>query len=578
MGDVDRRDFLALSALAGGAAVWSGCVPHDAVEGASRGGRAAGMADGVADLVVTNATVYTSDDALPRAQAFAVEAGRFIVVGSTDDVMNLAGPDTEVIDAAGMTVVPGFIDAHCHPSYAGIRHLKDVNVDVRSIAGVQSALRERASRTPPGEWINGFLYDDTKLEDGRPLRRTDIDEAVPDHPVRVVHRGGHTAVYNSKAFELAGVTAQTPDPEGGKFYREDGELTGKVAEHARGMIDRLIPTGSTREERAESIALIGKLMSAAGLTSVHETGGEQDGLIAYKDAYEAGELRFRMYYFPWGGDPHATESLFGALKTAGIHTGFGDDWFRIGAVKYGADGSASERTMAMSTPYVGRPDDYGILTMTQEELHEAADDAVRHQFQIGVHANGDRAIDMVLTAYERARAQWPRTDPRFRIEHCSLVNDDLLRRIKAIGAIPTPFYTYVYFHGNKWGEYGAQKMEWMFAHRRFLDAGIPVAGASDYPPGPFEPLMAIQSMVTRTDMQGREWGRSQRVTVPEALRICTLNGAHASFEEDLKGSITAGKLADFVILGADPHETDPGEIIDIPVVRTVVGGRTTHEA
>ena len=209
---------------------------------------------------------------------------------------------------------------------------------------------------------------------------------------------------------------------------------------------------------------------------------------------------------------------------------------RIGAVKYGADGSASERTMAMRTPYIGRPDDYGILTMTQDEIYAAVDDAVQHGFQIGIHANGDKTIDMCLNAYERAQRDMPQADPRFRLEHCSLVDDELLQRIKNIGAIPTPFYTYIHFHGEKWHEYGADKMEWMFAHRRFLDYGIPVAGASDYPPGPFEPLMAIQSMTTRKDMSGQEWGPSQKVTVEEALRICTINGAHASFEESIKGS------------------------------------------
>lgn len=185
---------------------------------------------------------------------------------------------------------------------------------------------------------------------------------------------------------------------------------------------------------------------------------------------------------------------------------------------------------------------------------------------------------MCLNAYERAQRDMPQADPRFRLEHCSLVDDELLQRIKNIGAIPTPFYTYIHFHGEKWHEYGADKMEWMFAHRRFLDYGIPVAGASDYPPGPFEPLMAIQSMTTRKDMSGQEWGPSQKVTVEEALRICTINGAHASFEESIKGSITPGKLADYVILGDDPHTVDPESIKQIPVVRTVVGGRTTHEA
>jgi predicted amidohydrolase YtcJ len=266
--------------------------------------------------------------------------------------------------------------------------------------------------------------------------------------------------------------------------------------------------------------------------------------------------------------------IFKGLKAAGVRTGFGDEWLRIGAVKFSADGSASERTMRMSTPYEGRPDDYGILTMTQEEIHEAVEDAHRHDFQIGIHANGDVTIDMVLNAYERVQRLWPRKDPRHRIEHCTLVNPDLLRRIKAAGVIPTPFYTYVHYHGEKWAEYGEEKLEWMFAHRSFLDYGIPVAAASDYTPGPYEPLMGIQSMVTRKDYKGRVWGANQKITVDEAIRVCTLNAAHASFEEGLKGSIEAGKLADFVVLAEDPHLVDPDHIKEIGIVRTVVGGKT----
>jgi len=572
MSEVSRRDFMALSGLAAGGAVWAGCTPtnNDQADTAS---------SGKADQVVTNGNIYTIDDTAPRSQAFAVKNGRFFAVGSNSDINNLIGPGTQVIDATGMTVVPGFIDAHNHPFYSGTKHLKQVNLDIRTIEGIKSALAERAQNTPPGQWVEGFLYDDTKLEDGRPITRADIDAAVPDHPVSITHRGGHTGVYNSRAFALAGITSDTPDPEGGKFYKENGELTGRVAEKAKDPLESLIPSGTTREERAESIRLIGGLMAKAGLTSIHETGGGTENLVAYQDAQESGELHFRIYLFSSGGTSGiAGPQLFDGLKQAGIRSGFGDEWVKIGGVKYGADGSASERTMAMSTPYVGRPRDYGILTMSQDEIYAAVEDAVRHGFQIGIHANGDLAIEMCLNAFERSQANMPQADPRFRLEHCSLVNDDLLRRIKDVGAIPTPFYTYVHYHGNKWGEYGADKMEWMFAHRRFLDYDIPVAGASDYPPGPFEVMMGIQSMVTRTDMQGREWGASQKISVQEALRICTINGARAAFEEGSKGSITAGKLADYVILSDDPHTTDPFAIKEIQVIRTVVGGRTTHEA
>ena len=561
MSQFNRRDFLKLGGVGAAALGVGGCQ--------GSGQDAAGAEP---DLVLLNGRIYTVDEAQSRAEAFAIKHGRFLAVGSNDDVRNLVTARTEVIDAAGMTVTPGFIDAHSHPS--GVRELTGVNVDLRSIAEIQQAMRRKAAETPPGYWVTGYKYDDTKLREGRPVSRKDLDEAVPDHPAMIGHRGGHTGVYNSKAFEIAGVTAETPDPPGGKFYREDGELTGKVVERARRVFNNVGKTEEiTREVRQAGVKFISEQMTAAGLTSVHLTGGGSTTFTAFQDAYAAGEMRFRLYFFPSG-----SSAMFEGLKAAGIRTGFGDEWLRIGAVKYGADGSASERTMRMSTPYVGRPDDYGILTMTQQEIHEAVEDAHRHGFQIGIHANGDVTIDMVLNAYERVQQQWPRPDARHRIEHCSLVNPDLLARIKAVGAIPTPFYTYVHYHGNKWVEYGQEKMRWMFAHRSFLDYDIPVAPASDYMPGPFSPLMAIQSMVTRKDFDGRVWGPNQRITVEEALRICTINGAYASFEENLKGSITAGKLADFVVLADDPHEVDPDQIKEIQVVRTVVGGHTMHLA
>ena len=568
---ITRSDFLRDSAALAAAAA-AGAVPASVLAGDVRREEPlphVRRARVHADLVVLNARVYTIDDALPSAQAFAVYAGRFLAVGSNDDIRNVIGPNTEVVDAAGMVVVPGFIDAHSHPD--GVSELINVDTDLGSIAAIKAAMRRKAQQTPPGYWVRGFKYDDTKLAEGRPLTRRDLDEAVPDHPAVVGHRGGHTSVYNSRAFELAGVTVNTPDPAGGKFYRENGELTGKVAERARNAFGRVgLSQPVTRETRQAGVKLISEQMTAAGLTSVHRTGTGAEALTAFHDAYDAGELRFRLYAFPSGG-------LFRTLKEAGVRTGFGDEWLRIGAVKFSADGSASERTMYMSTPYIGRPDDYGILLMPQEEIDAAVEEAHRAGYQIGIHANGDRTIAMVLNAYEKIQSKFPRADARHRIEHCSLVNPELLRRIAAGGYIPTPFWTYVHYHGEKWVEYGEQKMQWMFAHRSFLDHGIRVPGASDYMPGPFQPMMAIQSMVTRKDMAGRVWGANQRVTVAEALRIGTLHGAYASFEEREKGSISAGKLADFVILAEDPHNVEPDRIKHIQVVRTVVGGRTMHD-
>ena len=527
------------------------------------------------DLIVVNARVFTVDAALPRAGAFAVKDGRFTAVGRDADIRHLAGRATQVLDAAGMTVVPGFIDCHCHPHNGGVNDLYHVNADRRTIGALQDALRQKLAGRPPDLWIEAFMFDDTKLSDG-PLTRAQLDAVTIRHPIAVYHRGGHTVWYNTRALELAGITRDTPDPAGSRYFRlENGELSGRVTgQLARAPFLRVGQresfTAAQRRERSRlGMQHMSKLLAKAGLTSVHDANASEEILQSYRDAREQGELRHRAYV-------NVGPPVFARLKQEGLRTGAGDEWIRIGGVKRSADGSASERTMRMSTPYVGTSD-HGILYLTQQEIDDAVEDAHRHGWQSAIHANGDVTIDMVLTAYERALRQWPHPDRRHRIEHCTLVTPDLLKRIKATGTIPAPFWTYVYYHGEKWEQYGEEKTRWMFAHRSFLDAGIDVVGASDFGPGPYEPMMALQSMVTRTDYRGKVWGANQRVTVDEALRIGTLNGARASYEEHLKGSITRGKLADFVLLEKDPHEVPPETIKDIRIARTVVGGRTTFE-
>jgi predicted amidohydrolase YtcJ len=523
------------------------------------------------DLIVVNAKIYTVDTGAPRAEALAVKNGRFVAVGTTADVRNLATARTRVIDAQQATITPGFIDTHCHVS--GVNELYAVNANVRLVRELQANLRAKVDKTPPGQWVNAVMFDDTKLD--VPLTRRHLDEVSRDHPIVVGHRGGHTSWYNTKALELAGITRNTPDPEHGRFFRDQtGELTGRAAEAARNVFGKVgrretFTPDQQRERGRNGMRHISELLTAAGLTSVHDAGADRDRIVAYEDARTNGELRHRAGFLVRGN------ATFNGFKAAGIHYGFGDEWIRVVGVKYGADGSASERTMRMSTPYVGT-NDFGILTMTQQEIDEAVEDAHRHNFRVAIHANGDVTIDMVLKAYEKVLSKYPKPDTRFRIEHCSLVNPDLLRRIKALGVIPTPFWTYAHYHGEKWKEYGPEKMQWMFAHKSFLETGITVPGASDYGPGPFEPLMAIQSMVTRKDYNGNVWGPRQRVTVDEALTIATINGAFASHEEHQKGSITVGKLADFVMLEKDPHDVNPDTIKDIKIVRTVVGGKTMY--
>ncbi len=558
-----RRQFVSSTAIAGAALLPAG---HSLL---------AAEAPGIsADQLLVNARIYTMDDRLPLAEAIALRGNRILAVGNRADMLRLKGRATTMTDLEGAVVFPGFIDSHSHPD--GADEVTGADVNVRSISAIQDAMRAQAGKTAPGEWVVGFKYDDTKLAEERPANRADLDQAVPLQPAIIRHRGGHTAVVNSRGLELAGITRDTPDPDGGHFGRdENGELNGFVAEKA--LTDVIGQAGVwpeiTRGVRQQGVAYLSGLMSAAGLTSTTDAAGSVENLRAYQDARAAGELKTRISFMPYGPLP-----LYSELKAASLRSGFGDDWIRFGAVKYWADGSASERTMRMSTPFAGKPDDYGILTMSQAEIDAAVDDAVAHNWRIGIHANGDVTINMVLNAYERVLQGWQGPNPRFRIEHCSLVNPDLLRRIKATGTVPTPFYTYAHYHGEKWSDYGAEKMQWMFAHRSFLDYGIPVAPASDYTPGPFEPLMAIQSMVTRKDFKGTVWGANQRISVAEAVRICTVNGAYASNEEHIKGSLSPGKLADLVVLAADPHDADPDQIKNIKVLRTVVDGKTVYSA
>ena len=413
-----RGEFLGFGAALAGAFT-AGALPAGRKAMRPLAAQPAPAAGGEPDLVVVNARVLTSDAAAPRAEAFAVTHGRFIAVGSTGDIRNLATSRTTVIDAQRMTVVPGFIDAHSHPS--GVQELYGVNTNLRTVREIQSAIKQKAENTAPEVWVTGFMFDDTKLD--RPLTRKDLDEATTEHPVSVAHRGGHTNFYNSKAFELAGITNQTPDPPDGRFFRENGELNGRVAENARSVFSRVgkresFTAEQQRDRARKGMAHMSKLFNAAGLTSVHNAGTSQEQILAYEDCRKNGELTHRAYMMI------RSPQAFSGLKAANIYTGFGDEWIRVGGVKFVADGSASERTMRMSTPYVGTTD-YGILTMTQEQLYEAIDDAHSHNFQVGVHANGDVTIDMVLKAYERALQKWPDANRRHRIEHCTLVNPDL---------------------------------------------------------------------------------------------------------------------------------------------------------
>ena len=533
-----------------------------------------------ADLVVFNAKVYTVDSRVPKAEAFAVKAGRFVAVGSNADVKGLIAKGTQTFDAMQMTVVPGFIDCHNHAP--GNTLLYEVlvgnpyEVEFVTISSIVDKLRAKARETPPGTWVEGFFFDDTKVKDKRPLNVHDLDQVSKDHPVAVHHRGMHTSFYNSKAFELAGINENTPSLPSGTFDRDAiGDLNGRVTDRARDAFNKvgkrpIFTEEQTMQRDRDGLAYISKQFVRYGVTSVHHEGGN---LAALQQVRARGELLHRVSY-------EASDRVLDAMIGAGIMTGFGDEWIRFGATsEHTVDGSFSERTMALSTPYLGVTPPYkGNVTETQDELNAWVERVHRAGIQVNCHANGDVAIDMVLTAFERAQRLFPRADARPKITHCTLINDDLIRRIKAAGVVPAPFTSYAYYNSDKFVFYGEELMKRCMAYRSLLDAGIPVAAGSDFGPGPFDPRMAIQGMVTRTGWDGKTWGANQRIAVEEALRVNTLNGAYNSHEEGIKGSITSGKLADFVVLSDDPLTMDQTKIKDVQIVRTFVAGSAVFHA
>lgn len=522
------------------------------------------------ELILHNGNIWTVNDKLPRAQAIAISNGRILAIGTDAEVLSLAAGLSKKIDLGGKTALPGFIDAHAHPCESGVEHLRMVACDKESIRDIQSALRQRAAQTPPGQWVMGFLYDDGKTP--HPISRQELDAAVPDRPVLVRHRGGHTIFVNSLALKTAGVDEKTPDPAGGRYEHDSsGQLTGHVADQAIEPFLKLTAFTPSRDDYREGAKLISKIFTSKGVTSAGDADASTENLQGYQDCRDAGELRMRVC-------SHMSIRVLDHMIAAGIHTGFGDEWLRIGAVKQYADGSISERTAWLSEPYIGIANYHGLEVGTREELYENSRKAHAAGWQLATHANGDLAIDKTLGVYEQVQSEMPTSDPRYRLEHCTLLNDSLLQRMHNLNAIPVPFSGYVYFHGDVLHFYGEPRTEHMFPMRDFLSHGLRPTDSSDYTASPSDPMMWLRSQVTRTDMRGNVWGVNQKISLEEAIRCGTINGAYSTFEEKSKGSLEPGKFADLIVLAEDPFKTDAMNLNKIAVERTMVGGKWVFES
>jgi predicted amidohydrolase YtcJ len=524
-----------------------------------------------ADLVVRHALIITCDTNLPRAEAFAVTNGKFAGVGTDEKAGAWIGPKTKVLDLSGKTVVPGFVDAHLHPQPIYPEDSRWANVDcsparVRNMEELVAALRRKAGQTPRGLWVTGSRYQETKL--GRQPTRWDLDRASTNHPIIISHSSGHQSICNSLALTLARATRDTPDPPGGRFGRDtNGNLTGLLQERAASVVRAAVPRNLDPPE-AEVLAGYRECFRQFlrnGITSVHVAGVSASSATLLEKA-RTGETPVRLYVMLSEGSREEAVARKTDRQNDALDV-------RYGAIKLFHGNSLSAQTCWLSKPYANRPDYFGVPPARSQaslnkiilEVHEAG-------LQVCVHSNGDREIEMVLNAFDYALKQKPRVNHRHRIEHCSVVNETILRRIKELGLVIAP-HSYIWEHGDKMEAYGEWRWEMMHPARSLLDLGIPLAGNSDYGVSAAQPLLRVQDMVTRTSAEGKIYGARQRITAEEALRAWTLGGAYASFEEDRKGSIAAGKLADFVVLSDDPTRVKPDTIKDIQVELTVIGGR-----
>jgi predicted amidohydrolase YtcJ len=535
---------------------------------------------GWADFALVNGKVITLNPRDEIVEAVAAKHGRIVGVGSMRDVEPLLGKDTRVVDVEGKTVTPGFVESHCHPSMTGTKLVFEVDVrSAQSIPEIIGLLRQKATQLPPGKWLKGWGYNDRRLTEQRHPSRWDLDEASRDHPVVLVRTDAHLAVANSTALNLAGIDKHTKDPDGGRCDRdpESGEPNGLLREQAQTMVTGLMPP-YTLEEVKEGIRAACDQLARWGVTSYHDAAVGKDSMAAYQALYAEGRLPLRVAVMIPGIPLLDFPGYLDELKAIGLQAGFGDERLRIYGTKFMCDGSMSGWTAALYEPYSNEPGECGLTVTSVEALTAGIVEAHKAGLRPVTHAIGDRAIDIVLDAIEKALKERPDPDHRMSIEHCSLPTEAAVERIKRLGVLPSSSVGFIYELGpaHLLG-LGPERIKRYFPHKTYLEKSILSVGNSDWYVTSGNVAQQIYSIVTRKAYTGERIGPDQAIPVKEALRLYTINGAYASFEEGIKGSIELGKLADMVVLDRDILTIPPDELKEMKVDTTIVGGEVVFQ-
>jgi predicted amidohydrolase YtcJ len=529
----------------------------------------------IADLILLKGNVLTVDTHFSRAEAIAVKDDRILKVGTNREVAPLAGKGTKTIDLQGKTVLPGFIDVHCHMWSYGTK-LSQIDCrspPIQSIDQIIEKLQEQAKNTPKNKWVIGWGYDDTKLTNKRHPTRHDLDKASLEHPIALRRICGHTMVVNTAGLKAVHYLTTNSQPEGGEIEKdvETGELTGILRETAMNPVNAIIHTFTSKENQA-AITRACQQALKEGITSYQEAGLTAQIIRAYLNLQAKHMLPVRVYMM-------IASNLLDAIVKTGLVTGFGNEWLKIGAIKIVMDGGMGGKTAALYEPYEGTHHNRGIIYMKQAKLNNIVKKAHDAGFQIAIHAIGDRAIDISLNALERAVEEQPRKNHRHRIEHCGLTPPYIIERLKKLKIQPIGQPPFIYNIGDSFKQnLGTKRIRWTYPFKTWFNEGLHPSGSSDRPAGSsdYAPLIGIWAAVNRRTETGKILAPEEKITIEQAIRMYTINAAYTNFEENEKGSIEQGKLADMVVLSDDPTKIALDDIKAINIKSTIVGGQIAY--
>lgn len=524
-----------------------------------------------ADRIILNADIWTGDQSNPSAQAMAIAGDSLLAVVSNAEIEKYIGPNTEVIDLNGAFVTPGFIDSHVHFLMGGF-NLSGVQLrDAKTKEEFISRIKAFAETVPAGTWILGGDWDHENWGGELPTRQW-IDAVTPDHPVWITRLDGHMSLANTAALTAAGVDRAVKDVEGGTIVRDaNGNLTGIFKDNATNIVDRHVPEPSP-EQVDNALQAAMKYVASFGVTSVHHMAGHIDAL---ERARKSNNMITRIYaMYPI--------SQWEVLNEKIAREGTGDKWLKVGGLKGFVDGSLGSHTAAFFEPFTDAPSDTGLWVNTPEQLYTWISAADKAGLQLMVHAIGDRAINTLLNIYERVEQENGSKDRRFRIEHAQHIAHQDIPRFAALNVIPS-MQPYHAIDDGRWAEkvIGPERIKTTYAFKSLFDAGAMVAFGSDWfvaPPTPLEGIYAAVTRRTLDDQNPDGWVPEQKITVEQALIAYTRNAAYASFDEKLKGTLTPGKLADFVVLSEDLRTVAPDQIRNVRVLNTWVGGKEVFRA